>query len=89
MFSTKVSVDNVLVLIYVFLNSQLIIRTGSEMSARGDVSAGSELGRCGDPEAGLHRVRGPRQGGQSGHREDRGRAQAWPGNQSTQLSVVT
>ena len=66
------------------LNSPLIVRTGSEMSARGDVSAGPELSRCGDPEAGLLRVRGPRQGGQPGHREDRGRPQAWSGNQSTQ-----
>ena len=55
------------------------------MSARDVVSAGAELSRCGDPEAGLHRVRGPRQGGQPGHREDRGRPQAWSGNQSTQL----
>ena len=86
MFSTEVSVDSFK---FLTLNSPLITRTGSEMSAWGDVSAGPELSRCGDPEAGLHRVRGPRQGGQSGHREDRGRAQAWPGNQSTQLSVVT
>ena len=35
------------------LNSPLITRTGSEMSARDDVSTGTELCRCGDPEAGI------------------------------------